>query len=72
MNLTDEGLQDYMRDACRIFPVKIYCCEFYKETGPDERPAKTVYFCNRFELGHCSVYDKLSAVNDILNSSNVE
>jgi hypothetical protein len=49
--------------------VKVYCCEFYKETT-DERPAKTVYFSSRFELGHCSVYDKIKAVNDVMNASN--
>ena len=69
--MQDEFLQDYMRDACRIVPVKVYCCEFYKEPT-DERPAKTVYFCHRFELGHCSVYDKLNAVNELLNSSNID
>lgn len=56
-----------MRDACRIFSVKVYVCEFYKETA-DDRPYKQVYFSGRFELGHCSVYEKLAAVNKILNS----
>lgn len=69
MHMQEEFVQDYMRDACRIVPVKIYCCEFYKEAA-DDRPAKTVYFCHRFELGHCSVYDKLHAVNEVLNASN--
>lgn len=71
MVMQDEYVQDYMRDACRIVPVKVYCCEFYKETA-DDRPAKTVYFCHRFELGHCSVYDKLQSVNEVLNATNVD
>jgi hypothetical protein len=71
MHMQDEWLQDYLRDACRICPVKVYCCEFYKEST-DDRPTKIVYFCNRFELGHCSVYDKLTAVNEVMNASNVD
>ena len=51
----DETVQDYLRDACRIFPVKVFVCEFFKEPQ-DERPYKSVYFTCRFELGHCSVY----------------
>jgi hypothetical protein len=64
-------VQDYIRDAVRIFPLKVFSCEFFKEIG-DERPYKTVFFTNRFELGHCSVYEKLEAVNDIMRASNPE
>ena len=69
--LMDDCLQDYLRDAVRIFPLKVYACDFYRETA-DDKPYKTVYFTGRFELGHCSVYKKLKAVNRILNSSNID
>ncbi len=61
-------MQDYIRDAVRIFPLKVFSCEFFKETS-DDRPYKTVFFTSRFELGHCSVYEKLEAVNDILRAT---
>jgi hypothetical protein len=69
LRFVDDGIQDFIRDAVRIFPLKVYTCEFYKETQ-DERPYKSVYFTNRFELGHCSVYQKLKAINDIVRASN--
>ncbi len=64
-------MQDYLRDAVRTFPLKVFVCEFYKETG-DERPYKQVYFASRFEIGHCSVYKKLEAVNNMMKTSNQE
>ena len=67
----DDCLQDYLRDAVRIFPLKIYVCDFYKE-ATDDKPIKTVYFTGRFELGHCPIQKKLEAVNRILNSSNLD
>ena len=67
----DDGVQDYIRDAVRIFPLKVFSCEFFKETA-DDRPYKSVFFTSRFELGHYSVYEKLTAVNDILRASNPE
>ena len=68
-NLMDSVVQDYLKDACRIYPVKIYACEFYKEVM-DERPKTTIYFTSRFELGHSSVYTKLNSINGILCASN--
>ena len=59
-----------MRDACRIFPLKVFVCEFYNNDEQIDKPTKTVYFTNRFELGHSSVYDKLKIVNQILTSTN--
>ena len=71
LSLMDDCLQDYLRDAVRIFPLKVYQCDFYRE-DTDEKPYKTVYFTGRFELGHCPVYKKLKAVNRIQNASNLD
>lgn len=64
-------MQDYLRDACRIFPVKVFVVEFFKETT-DDRPYKQVYFTSRFEMGHCSVYEKLAATHGVLTASNID
>lgn len=69
MSLTDNIVQDYLRDASRIFHVKVFVCEFFREPT-DDRPYKTVFFTNRFEYGHSSVYNKLVAVNDVLCAAN--
>lgn len=71
LNLMDEMVQDYLRDAQRVFPLKVFVAEFYKEVTED-RPYKYVYFTSRFELGHCSVYEKLNATHSLLTASNME
>ena len=71
LSLMDDCLQDYLRDAVRIFPLKVYQCDFFKE-DTDDKPYKTVYFTGRFELGHCSVYQKLKGVSRIQNASNID
>lgn len=67
LNLFDDCLQDYLRDACRIFNVKVYQCDFFRDQA-DEKCFKTIYFTSRFELGHSSVYDKLDSIKDVLNA----
>lgn len=69
MTLNDQVLQDFLRDATRIYHVKVFVCEFFREQT-DDRPYKQVFFTNRFEYGHSSVYNKLEAVNNILTASN--
>ncbi|CDW82225.1 UNKNOWN [Stylonychia lemnae] len=69
MNLNDQILQDFLRDATRTFNVKVFVCEFFRDKQA-EKPYKSVYFTNRFEYGHSSVYTKLKAINDVLQASN--
>eukprot|EP00347_Sterkiella_histriomuscorum_P023566 403334151 len=67
--LNDQILQDFLRDAIFKTNVKVFVCDFFREPT-DDKPYKQVFFTNRLEYGHSSVYRKLEAIHTTLQASN--
>jgi hypothetical protein len=72
--MVDSTIQHYLKDAIRNVDIKIFKAEITTQSNENI----TQYFTSRLEMGcaktkgNSSVYDKLAAVRNLLNSTNMK